>query len=264
MDIQEKKKIGFFDQIIYSVQPKKYGELLRQPKRAVVGYVLLLAVLFTIMEYVIPAAGWMASFGGVDNLITKVLPKIEFSQGELTAESKIEIGKESTVHILVDTSVDQMKTSNLDTDKYLSEVLIGKNNMILYSNYAGAAQLDFAQYQNYSFDNQSLLALKPWIYAGLVLSFFTTFFTELISYLVSALPLALIEWIVGRPGRTNRLSFKKIYLLTLYAKTVVELILDFISTSGWIDNTELLVYFGLFVSMFLLMTGVRKTEESVK
>jgi hypothetical protein len=182
----------------------------------------------------------------------------------LTAQSKIEIGKESTVHILVDTSVDEMKTANLDTDKYVSEILIGKNNMILYSSYAGAAQLDFAQYQDYSFDNQTLLILKPWIYAGLIISFFTTMVTELISYLISALPLALIEWLVGGPRRSNRLSFPKIYLLTLYAKTVVELILDFISTSGWIDNQELLVYFGLIISMLLLMAGVRKTEEHVK
>lgn len=263
MKSSEQKKIGFFDQIIYSVQPNKYKELLKQPGKAVVFYIILLGLCLCVMDYVIPIAGYMTSFGGVDHLITKVLPKIEFSQGQLQADSKIEIGKESTVHILVDTSLEKVEIDSVQKDKYISEILIGQKNMIIYSSYMGTAEMEFAQYKDAYFNNESLLRLKPWIYAMLISNFFTALFAELFRYLISALPLAVVGWLMGGPDRTGRLSFFKIYMLALYAKTAVALFVSFNNAAGLLKSQVLILYVGLMFTMFLLMTGIRKAEERV-
>lgn len=263
MKLPEQKRIGFFDQIIYSVQPNKYKELLKQPGKSVVFYVILLGLCLCIMDYVIPVAGYMTSFGGVDHLITKVLPKIEFSQGQLQTDGKIEIGRDSTVHILVDTSLEKIEAENIQKDKYISEILIGQNNMIIYSSYMGTAEMEFAQYKDASFNNESLLSLKPWIYMILIINFFTTLFAELFRYLISALPLAVVGWLMGGPDRTGRLGFFKIYMLALYAKTAVALFVAFNNTAGLLSSQVLVIYAGLMITMFLLMTGIRKAEERV-
>lgn len=263
MKSPEQKRIGFFDQIIYSVQPNKYKELLKQPGKAVIFYVILLGLCLCIMDYVIPVAGYMTSFGGIDHLITKILPKIEFSQGQLAADSKIEIGRESTVHILVDTSLEKVEVESIQKDKYISEILIGQNNMIIYSSYMGTAEMEFAQYKDTSFNNESLLSLKPWIYMILIINFFTTLFAELFRYLISALPLSVVGWLMGGPDRTGRLSFFKIYMLALYAKTAVALFSAFNNVAGLLSSQVFVLYAGLMITMFLLMTGIRKAEERV-
>ena len=124
------KKLGFFDQLIYSVQPKHYKELASQPRRKVITYVLMLGLILGIMNYVIPAAGFVMSVGGMENFFMEALPEIKLSDGELHVASKIEIGKDTVTHILVDTSVDRVDESSLG-EEYVSEVLVARENMIV-------------------------------------------------------------------------------------------------------------------------------------
>ena len=104
MTAKEKNKISFIDQILYSVQPEKYRELVTQPAKAAAGFLIILCLWLTIMDYVVSAAGWIASFGGFDHLITKVLPEIVLYAGVLAVGDRMDIGNAETVHLLVDTS----------------------------------------------------------------------------------------------------------------------------------------------------------------
>lgn len=261
MTAKEKNKISFIDQILYSVQPEKYRELVTQPAKAAAGFLIILCLWLTIMDYVVPAAGWIASFGGFDHLITKVLPEIVLSDGELSVADRIEIGKGETVHLLVDTSQEKVTKENLNQQKYQAEFLIARDNMVLYNSYIGAMEIDFAQFGNSTLNNETLLQVKPWIYAMLIINFFTVFIAELIRYLFAALPMAVLGWIMGGPERTNRLSFSSIFFLALYAKAAAALVLSFNSTAGLLSSEVLLVYAGLFFTVFLLMNGIRKIEE---
>ena len=261
MILEEGKKTGFFDQIIYSVQPAKYKELVKQPVRKLVFYILILGICLNIMDFVIPTAGWLVSFGGMDHLIMEVLPKIELKQGELTVGNKIEIGKEEGFHLLVDTSRDTVKLEQMDNAKYMAEILIGKKNMLIYNSLMGTMEVDFSRHAGVNLTNQSILEMKPLIYMTMVMSFFSNLFGEIIRYLFAALPLAAIGWAFGGPDRKNRMNFSRIYMLALYAKTAAALFLSFNASVNLISNQALLVYGGLFLTMYLLMTGVRRTEE---
>ncbi|MCI5596114.1 MAG: DUF1189 domain-containing protein [Lachnospiraceae bacterium] len=264
METESKNTTGFFDQIIYSVKPKRYQDLLNLPRKKVVIFVLVLSLCLCIMDYVIPAAGWFASFGGMDHLITKVLPDIEFSKGELHTDGVIEIGKNSTTHLLVDTSKERVNTEELDTENCMMEILVSKKNMVIYNAYVGAMEVDFAQYQNSTFDNNSLLQLKPLIYTSMIFSFIMLVFMEPLKYLVSAIPLALIGSIRMPGKKEKRLTFGKIYLLALYAQTVPTLAQSFNRSANLISSQLLIVYLALFFAVFLLSRGVRYIEEDVK
>ena len=139
-----KERLGFFDQIILSVQPKRYRELFDQTGKKVLAYVLALSLCLSIMQFIIPVAGWFLSFGGLDNLFTEVLPAIELQNGKLSVEDKIEIGESSSTYVLIDTERVSMQESDLNTEEYISEILVAEENMLVYTSGMGTMEIRFA------------------------------------------------------------------------------------------------------------------------
>ncbi|MDO4556802.1 MAG: DUF1189 family protein [Lachnospiraceae bacterium] len=263
MTLEKNKKPGVIDQLLYSVQPSKYKELAALSAKSVVFYMLILGLCLTIMDYVIPAAGWIVSVGGVDHFVTEVLPKIELKDGELTVADRLEFGQDGTVHLLADTSVDKVTESQINNSQYAVEILIGKKNALIYNGMMGIAEIDFSQLKDTYLDNETLLSLKPALYTGLAISFFMNLIGEILSYLIMALPIAGVGWAFGGVGRKNRMKFSKIYMLTLYAKTAAALFVAFNGSVNLIASQFLLEYAGIFISLMLAVNGVKKTEEAI-
>lgn len=264
METENKTKSGFFDQIAFSVQPDKYKELVLLPKKTVVFYMLLIGICLSIMNYVIPMAGWMTSFGGLDHLIKEELPRIEFSKGVLDVESKIEIGKDTLQHFLVDTTKEKVTPEEIDKEKYPMEVLVSRTNMLIYAEVGGIIPIDFSMYKDAQWDNSTLLQMKPMIYAVMIIQFFSSIVKEIMQYLIGALPLAFVAWMVGAAERKNRLKFSQIFALTIYAKTAVALFASFNASANLLENPFLIAYGGMFLTVMLLVTGIKKVEGITK
>lgn len=254
----ERQSLGFFDKVIYSVQPAKYKELLEHTGKKIISYLLILSLCLSVMQFIIPMAGWFASFGGLDNLFHEVLPAIELQNGRLSVENKIEIGADSATYILIDTERVSMQESDLETDKYVSEILLAEENMIIYTSGMGAMDIKYADFGNVSLDNEGLGALKPFIYMVLVISFFTHMFSQLFDLVVWSCLMALCCWGPFRLRGAEDVSYKKLFALALYAQTVPKLLVAFNSCVGLIKDDFILYYVGMMVSMFLLMNGIRK------
>ena len=264
MELEENKKIGFFDQIIYSVRPSKYKELLKQPVKRVVLFMILLGLCLTIMNFVIPVTGWMVGFGGLDHLIMETLPKIEMKDGKLAVGSRIEMGEGGNFHILVDTDVKKVDEKAIDSEKHMVDIVVGEENAILYNSVAGTVEVDFTKTPELFMNNKSILAMKPFLYMLLIIAFISNIISEIIGYLVGALPFAVVEWVIGGTTFKERLKFSQIFILSLYAKTAAALFLAFNASAKLVSDGIILMYVAMFVTMYLLVTGIRKTEEAGK
>ena len=256
----ETQRLGFFDQVIYSVQPQKYGELMQQSKKKLISYVLILAVCLSIMQFVIPVAGWFLSFGGLDNLFTEVLPAIEMSNGKLSVEDKIEIGADSATYILIDTERVAMQENDLETDNYISEILVAEENMLIYTSGMGAMEIRFADLGNATLDNAGLTALKPFIYMVLAISFLAQTASGAFDLVVWGALMAMCCWGPFRLKGAEEVKYMNLFKLGIYAQTAAKLVTAFNGCVGIISDNFIVYYAGMMVSMFLLMQGIRKLE----
>lgn len=254
----ERQKLGFFDRVIYSVQPARYEELMNNTGKKLISYILILSLCLSIMQFVIPAAGWFSSFGGLDNLFKEVLPTIQLENGKLSVEDKIEIGEGSATHILIDTERISMNESDLKTDAYVSEVLLAEENMIIYTSGTGTVEIRYEDLGNVALDNNALVSLKPFIYLVLVISFIIFMFSQIFDLVTWGLLMALCCWGPFQLRGTEKIAYKKIFALAIYAQTVAKLIVAFNGCVGLIPDNFILYYLGMMVSMFLLMSGIRK------
>lgn len=257
----ETKRIGFFDQVIYSVQPSKFGLLLGQKRRKVISYTIILMVCLTLMNFVVPVAGFFASVGGYDQFVTEGLPDIELKEGTLQVGSKIEIGKNSATHVLVDTSVEKAATSDINEEDYIAEVIVTKNNMVVYNSGMSAVELDFSQFDGIVLNNEGLLNMKTVVYLFLVICFFSSLVTQVFNYLLEAAFVALLCWGPFTVRGAERMKFTKILAAAIYAKSVPELFVAFNNSAGWISNTYILSYVAIGAAVFILMSALRKTSE---
>lgn len=256
-----KERLGFFDQVIYSVQPKRYKDLIEQKGRKVISYVLTLALCLSIMQFVIPAFGWFASFGGLENLFTEVLPAIELQDGKLSVGNKIEIGEDSATHILIDTERVSMQESDLNEEEYMSEILVAEENILLYSSAMGVTEIRFADLGELSVNNEGLVSITPFIYILLAVSFFAQIFAAMFDLFMWGFLMALCCWGPFRLRGTSKLAFGKVLSLALYAQTASKLVTAFNASAQLISDNYILYYAGMMVSMLLLMQGLRKLED---
>lgn len=260
----ETKRLGFFDQVIYSIQPARYKELIGQKRRTVIGYTILLLILLTIMNFIVPVAGFFASVGGYDQFVTEGLPDIELKDGMLTVSNRIETGKNSATHVLVDTSIEKAAIDDINKEEYVAEVLITRKNMVIYNSGMDAMELDFSQFDGIVLNNKGLLDLKMIVYLFLVICFFTSLATQVFNYLLEAAFIAILCWGPFTVRGAKRMEYSKIFAAAIYAKTIPELFVAFNNSAGWISNTYLVSYVAIGVAIFVLMSALRKTSEREK
>lgn len=255
-----KERLGFFDQIILSVQPKRYRELFDQTGKKVLAYVLALSLCLSIMQFIIPVAGWFLSFGGLDNLFTEVLPAIELQNGKLSVEDKIEIGESSSTYVLIDTERVSMQESDLNTEEYISEILVAEENMLVYTSGMGTMEIRFADLGNVTLDNAGLSALKPFIYMTLAVAFLAQIASGIFDLLTWGVLMAVCCWGPFRLKGTDKIPFGKIMTLAIYAQTAAKLVTAFNASAHLVKDNFIVYYAGMMVSMMLLMSALRKLE----
>lgn len=260
----KRQELGFFDQVIHSVQPSKYKELLAQSGKKVVSYLLILCFLLSFMQFVIPAAGWFASFGGLEHLIQDVLPAIELSGGKLEVADRIEIGAGGSTYVVIDTDVNRVSEKDLDTDKYIAQILVSKENALIYNASIGATEIRFADFGNVVLGNKDLVAMIPFIYLILIISFVTHVFSQVFDLILWGVMMSVCCWGPFRLKGTEKLRFAQILSLAIYAQTAMRLVLAFNTCVSFMEDYYMLYYIGIMSAMLLLMTGMRKMGDKTQ
>jgi hypothetical protein len=244
--------------MICSVQPSKYIDLLNQSGKKVISYLLLLCFLLSVMQFVIPAAGWFASFGGLEHLIQEVLPAIELSGGKLHVEDRIEIGAGSSTYVVIDTTKDSVTEKDIEKDKYLAQILVSRDNVLIYNMSMGTTEIRFADLGNVTLGNKELLVMIPFIYLILLVSFVTHMFSQMFDLILWGTMMSLCCWGPFRLKGTKKLCFAQVLSLAIYAQTAMRLVVAVNSCVNFMKDDYMLYYIGIMASMFFLMSGLRK------
>ncbi len=258
----EQQKIGIIDQFIFAVaKPREYKKLMSLKTGKVIVYTLLLTFLLTVMSYVIPTAGWLLSYRGVEGFFKNQIPAFTFADGKLNMESEIVIEQEGVNRIIVDTSKEKVGKSDLQKD-YMQQIVISKTNMLI-SSMNTVSEVDFGQLGNIRFDKSSLSEVVPLVYISLLIVFGMQFVFMLCEYVVSAFFYGLIATLYVSMGG-EELPIKNAMKAAIYAKTLAAVVGAVNGVMGSFIPSSMWGFLSLFATMMLLFMGVRQKDEIEK
>ena len=130
----------------------------------------------------------------------------------------------------------------------------------MYTSGMGTMEMRFADLGDIYLDNEGLASLKPFIYLVIGMTFVAQIGTGIFDLVVWGALMALCCWGPFRLKGTEKVSFKRIMILGIYAQTAGRLATAFNASAGLIPGNYIVYYAGMMAAMFLLMSGLRKLE----
>ena len=252
--MQQESKIGFLWQyVIACVHPSQYKELIRKKKGAFIGYISVLIMFLVFIENVIPFAAWTASVGGFENLFLERIPGFTLEKGEFHSESPIDFTIGGVVRVKADSSVEQFKESDFQSD-YVQELLVGKKN-ILIKMPSGKQVISLSQFKNWRLNNQGLVEMLPALYMFLAFYLVVLLITKAVQYLLVALAFALICRGSVRRSDGKMVSMAESFYIAVYARTLAAIIGSVNAALGYRIDSMILMIVTVFITMGFIMRG---------
>lgn len=256
----KEKKLYILDYFkIALFMPRKYKVLLKQSDWGLVKYLLVVGLIMTMMQGVIPALGAVVGLGGLDQIILYQMPDFSFKDGELSIDGKFEFDeKEVSTYYLIDTSVEHFDEEDIP-DGMIQVFLISRTNMLLYNRISGMPptiqEEKFSDYKEINLDNKKLTKWKPLIYVCFVIYMIIFFVMLMIKYLVTALIFAGFNMLYVKL-LASPISFGNVFKIALYAQTVCG-IYESIATYGTSSGLQVLaITCGTILMIFLMNRAI--------
>ncbi|MCM1157769.1 MAG: DUF1189 domain-containing protein [Bacteroidales bacterium] len=209
--------------------PKEYGKLLRISAGRLVGYLALLLLLVSVIQYGIPPLAAITGMGGIKNIILNEIPDFSMKDGVFFFGEKYEKQDEDMgVYIMVDTDTEKFTKEDIPVDA-VEAVLVSKSNMLMYNSVAGIGGLiqenvfkrDF---KGLEFDNQMIADQSLLIYGFLVFLFIGMYIASAIKYLVMGLFYAIAIYLLAKAIMAD-MTYGTVYKIALFAQSVGAVIL---------------------------------------
>lgn len=264
--MQQTDKIGFLHMFQIAVaKPKEYKKALNVKKRTIIGFLMFVALLVVLLGTVVPIVSFSFSIGGPKHFVTEMLPAFEYKDGIFHIDERVEIVNKG-IRIIADSDVEEFKEEDVEDDT-IAEILISKHNVRMKNSVASQQNMniDFKDIGKGTFTNKDLLEYIPLFYLGLAIGAAAVFLGTIYRYLISALIFAVCGRSVARAMRKD-LSFGKCYILSLMAKTSIEIV-NSMGTAADITFMNSMVW--AFISFGIIMAylyfgikeiGVNKTS----
>lgn len=245
------------EQIFYGMfKPSKYKEMIELSRKRFVGYVVVMMLVLGLIGFVVPTAAIISSFGGFEKLFTKTLGEVEYKDGTLTVENHLKT-KITQLNLYVDT--DQATVSNDSLDKQGAFMAVG-NQTIRLSFVTGSKVTDYAVYRmsdyvDGTFTNKELVAMIPYIYGGLALSFLFNCLGYFIKYAFIAL---LLSFLVNSLNRNLNLhlSFGEVFALCFYAQSFAMMLSNLNLALNMAFPSLLVSIVDIFVTVHMITASV--------
>ena len=206
--------------------PKAYPGFLKNSKVKVFGYVLLVVTLGFLLGSIRSVVVSEIFIGGLGDLVRENVPDFSLEDGEFHMEKTYELEEEG-IYILLD-SEETIVFSATETEwrqifienGYSSVMLADADGILVFSN--GRLQT-LAWPENFSISRDKLISLIPFLSAIVMVVSAFSYLWSIAFYFFSALFVALIAMAVTSSMK-HQLTFGKIYLLSLYGKTMMFLV----------------------------------------
>lgn len=261
--MEEAKQTGFWQRyFIACFRPSKYGALLGRKMMGHVGYVCLLVAFIVFVESVIPFAAWDVSVGGFKNLILNRIPAFTLSGGTMEIETPIEFSVGNTLRVSVDSEVENYGQKDLD-ENYAEEILISQGNLLMKAANR-IYSLSFHEVKDMMVNNESLARAIPVLHMMTGIFFVISYGTRLVQYLITAAFFALLCHVGVRKEDGKAITFKEVFLIAVYARTLFALLESVNLCLGSLVSDILLIFLSAMVTMSyiyraeaeLLKTGI--------
>ena len=241
----EKQRVSFTEQIRIALsKPMWYKSLFRQSPIQHVGYFLILLLLVTAIQCIIPLTAYMQSVGGIWEFVYHVLPDFSLEDGNLYVSSVVDY-ENTGLRLIIDTSYEAFGMEDVEAvaedmeDTLPTVYMVSRTNMV-----SNTVSIPFSLSSlGMNYNNDDLYSDMP-----LVLTIYIVFFVlrVVIGYVVSALFFSFFGALMNKALGLN-IRFGQIFLIALYAKSL-ELILEAILE---VVGISLLYYVGTIVGIFI-------------
>ena len=187
--------------------------------------------------------------GGFENLFLERIPGFTLEKGEFHSESPIDFTIGGVVRVKADSSVEQFKESDFQSD-YVQELLVGKKN-ILIKMPSGKQVISLSQFKNWRLNNQGLVEMLPALYMFLAFYLVVLLITKAVQYLLVALAFALI----CRRSDGKMVSMAESFYIAVYARTLAAIIGSVNAALGYRIDSMILMIVTVFITMGFIMRG---------
>ena len=218
-------------------RPSKYRQLIEDKKHTIWSYLLVLILVLTMIENVIPFLAWDASIGGLKTLFLERLPGFTIENGVMECDQPMTFSLGDFCTVREDTGVDQYSVSDLGEERYA--FYFSRTNVVVM-NGGVAREIPYKDFGEGKIDNSTLVSLLPVFRISLVFTMFLSYGSTLVRYMLMAgFYTILCLGMVKDPGG-DRLPAKVTYSIAVYAKTLFGLISSVGSALGYPMNSALI------------------------
>lgn len=252
-----KERVSFTEQIRIALsKPLWYKSLFQQSVGQHIGYFLILTLLITAIQCIIPMVAYIQSAGGVQYMVYEGLPSFSMENGELSVDSVIDIER-AGIRLIIDTSREQFSSSDAASvaagmdDSMPIVYLVSRTNIACNT---VQTTLDLSSI-NWEYNNDTLYRDVPLLLTGYVVLFVLWI---VVGYIVSALFFTLFGVLMSKALRLN-LKFRQIFLIALYAKSV-EIILEAVLE---VLGISILYYIGTIIGIFITCNYMTRGMSSL-
>ncbi len=252
-----KERVSFTEQIRIALsKPLWYKSLFRQSVGQHIGYFIILTLLITVIQCIIPMAAYIKSAGGLQYMVYEGLPSFSVKNGELSVDSAVDI-EYAGIRLIIDTSRERFSVSDAQSvaegmdDSMPIVYLISKTNVACNAN---SVTMDLSS-MAWEYDNDALYRDAPLLLIGYVMLFVLW---TVAGYIVSACFFALFGYLMNKALKLN-LKFRQIFLIALYAKSV-EIILEAILE---VLGISILYYIGTIIGIFITCNYMTRGMSSL-
>ena len=221
---EESKKMSMTDFFITALfHPKDYKNLLKQKTGKLIGYLCLLMLLVSVVQYAIPMLGAIAGMGGIKNIFLQQIPDFSFQDGKFFLDKTIKERDDSAgFYYVVDTGVEKYTKDDVP-ENMMQVMLVSKTNMIVYNNITGVNGMvqdySFDLYKSITLNNEILADMAPVIYVILFVAFIIMYGFVFAKFLLSALLYGAFMYVMVKALSMHE-NFDAIYKLALLAQSL--------------------------------------------
>lgn len=251
----------FSEQIVYGwFRPARYKDMIELPRRRFVAYVIVMMLVLSIVDFVIPVASIISGFGGFEKLFTESLGEVSYAEGALSVSNEFDMHINSA-NFLVDTSQETIQNQSLKKQGMF--LAVGSKtvriSMVLGSKVTDYGVYYLSDYLSEGFNNDSLVAKIPSIYAVLFLSLLGTMLSFFVKYAVVALLFSILVNSMNRQFHLN-LRFGQVFALCFYGQSFAMILSNFNQAIGLLP-TLLVSIVGIFVTVHMITVSVALIKD---
>lgn len=245
----EETNITLSEQIVYGMfKPASYKQLVSVKKGRSILYIMVMMLALCIVTFAVPAGAVITGFGGFEQLFTKNMGELKYSDGKLSLDRPFEMSFD-IYNIIIDTEDEMVADEKLHRDGMNIAIGSGKLriSLVMGQNIGDYSVTKLSDIFFSDFDNDTLVSMIPTIYISLVLTFIFTMVGLFIKYAMVSLVFCIVAQSINK-SFDLKLSFGQVFMLCFYGQSLGMVLSNCNAALGLLPPT-IITILGMFISI---------------